>query len=77
MGGRSTPLGSSYPKLVERPVGKQISNIFTDRLRQFLDQGQYREQSLLAKLYHNETNDDKYIKVGIEHILNWPLIKLL
>ncbi|KAK5939733.1 Glycoside hydrolase, 38 vacuolar alpha mannosidase [Knufia obscura] len=65
MGGRSTPLGSSYPKLAERPVGKQIQSIYTDRLRQFTDQGQYREQSLLAKLYHSTTNDDKYIKKSV------------
>jgi len=74
MGGRSTPVASSYPKLAERPVGKQIQSIYTDRLRQFTDQGQYREQSLLAKLYHNTTNDDKYIKVDSSILL--PLSKL-
>lgn len=63
MGGRSTPVGSSYPKLVQRPVGKQIQSIYTDRLRQFTDQGQYYKEGLFAKLYHNETNDSKYIKV--------------
>ncbi|KAK5074990.1 Glycoside hydrolase, 38 vacuolar alpha mannosidase [Lithohypha guttulata] len=65
MGGRSTPLSSSYPKLVERPVGKQIESIYTGRLRQFTDRGQYYHQGLLAKLYHNQTNDSKYIKLSV------------
>lgn len=62
-GGRNTPLSSSYPKLVERPVGKAIKNIYQDRLRQFTDRGQYAKQGLLDKLYHKTTNDTKYIKV--------------
>lgn len=63
-GGRNTPTSSAYPQLAPKPVGKLIQSIYTDRLRQFLDQGQYGQQSLLAKQYHNETNEDKYIKVG-------------
>ena len=62
-GGRNTPTSSAYPQLAPKPVGKLIQSIYTDRLRQFLDQGQYGQQSLLAKQYHNETNEDKYIKV--------------
>ena len=37
---------SSYPKLVERPVGKQIQGIYTDRLRAFTSGGQYEKQYL-------------------------------
>lgn len=43
---------SSYPKLVERPVGKQIHSIYQDRLKQFTDQGQYKEQGLLGYALH-------------------------
>lgn len=64
-GGRNTPLSSAYPQLVQKPVGKQIQSIYTDRLRQFTDQGQYSDQSLLAKLYHHTTNEDKYIKKSV------------
>lgn len=70
MGGRSTPVESTYPKLAVRPVGKEIQSIYTDRLRQFTSQGQYYEQSLLAKLYHDTTNDDKYIKVAFSLVLH-------
>jgi alpha-mannosidase len=39
---------SSYPKLVERPVGKQIHGIYLDRLRQFTSTGQYEKQGLMG-----------------------------
>jgi alpha-mannosidase len=50
MGGRemADTASSSYPKLVERPVGKQIHSIYLDRLRQFTDQGQYKQQGLFG-----------------------------
>jgi hypothetical protein len=50
MGGESHPriTSSSYPKLVERPVGQHIKNIYLDRLRQFVDDGQYRINGLKA-----------------------------
>lgn len=50
MGGRETmdASSSSYPKLVERPVGKQIHSIYLDRLRQFTDSGQYKQQGLFG-----------------------------
>ena len=62
-GGSNTPLSSQYPQLAVRPVGKQIEHIYTDRLRQFLDDGQYREQGLKSKLINKFTNESKYIKV--------------
>ena len=67
MGGETTPqtTGSSYPLLMKKPVGQQISNIYTDRLRQFTDGGQYRHQSLVDKLYHSICEDDDYIKLSV------------
>ncbi|KAI9710122.1 MAG: Alpha-mannosidase 2C1 [Bogoriella megaspora] len=57
---------SHYPKLAEHPVGKQIESIYTSRLRQFTDSGQYREQSLLAKLYFERIhNNAKHIKLSV------------
>lgn len=49
MGGETSnnSASSAYPKLAAGPVGKQIKSIYTDRLRQFTDSGQYREQGLL------------------------------
>ncbi|KAK4498692.1 hypothetical protein PRZ48_009202 [Zasmidium cellare] len=41
----------SYPQLAERPKGKLIHSIYRDRINQFTDGGQYRQQGLLAKLY--------------------------
>jgi alpha-mannosidase len=38
---------STYPRMAAKPVGKQIHNLYTDRLRQFTDNGQYRNQGLL------------------------------
>lgn len=63
MGGRSTPTPSSYPLLATKPVGKQIQNIYTDRLGQFQSGGQYQGQNLLSKLYNKVEDDEKYIKV--------------
>lgn len=40
-----------YPRLAEAPVGKQISNIYRDRLRQFTDGGQYYNQGLLPYVF--------------------------
>jgi alpha-mannosidase len=50
MGGGSHPSmapASTYPRLASKPVGKQIHKIYLDRLRQFTDNGQYRNQGLL------------------------------
>lgn len=53
MGGEAHPRAppSSYPKLVERPVGQHIRSIYLDRLRQFTDEGLYREDGLVRYLY--------------------------
>jgi len=39
---------ANYPKLAAGPVGKQIHHIYQDRLRQFTDSGQYREQGIVG-----------------------------
>jgi alpha-mannosidase len=56
---------SSYPQLAIRPVGKQITHIYRDRLRQFTDNGQYREQGLMAKLYDGRLSDEEHIKISV------------
>jgi len=54
MGGeshRNVPVpvvAKEYPKLAAGPVGKQIHSIYQSRLRQFMDGGQYRGQSLIG-----------------------------
>ncbi|OCT50955.1 Alpha-mannosidase [Cladophialophora carrionii] len=66
MGGEtSSRATSSYPKLVQRPVGKQIESIYTDRLRQFTSGGQYEHQNLIGKLYHNRCDDEQHVKLSV------------
>lgn len=51
MGGEANPnmaASRAYPPLASRPVGKQINRIYQDRLKQFVDGGQYREQGLIG-----------------------------
>ena len=52
---------ATYPQLATRPVGKQISSIYKDRLRQFIGQGQYKAHNL------NATIDDARIS-GLPHV---------
>lgn len=48
MGGDTRmPTRTSYPRFAGKPVGKQIHNIYVDRLREFLDTGQYADKSLM------------------------------
>jgi alpha-mannosidase len=56
---------SSYPQLAIRPVGQQITHIYRDRLRQFTDNGQYKEQGLMAKLYDGRLSGTDYIKLSV------------
>jgi len=48
MGGEtiSRPPASSYPKMAAGPVGKKIHSIYTRRLSQFMDNGQYYDDSI-------------------------------
>jgi alpha-mannosidase len=45
---------SSYPILSKGPVGQQIEHIYRDRLGQFKDGGQYKQQSLAGYAVHNQ-----------------------
>ena len=67
MGGEtsSRATSSSYSKLVERPVGKQINHIYEDRIRGFTSGGQYEQQYLLGKLYHNRCDDEDHVKLSV------------
>jgi alpha-mannosidase len=56
---------SSYPQLAIRPVGQQITHIYRDRLRQFTDNGQYREQGLMAKLYDGRLSGEDHVKLSV------------
>jgi alpha-mannosidase len=57
--------GSAYPQLAVRPVGQQITHIYKDRLKQFTDGGQYKEQGLLAKLYDGRLSGEDHIKLSV------------
>ncbi|WPH01047.1 glycoside hydrolase family 38 protein [Acrodontium crateriforme] len=83
MGGDRTqrPLAAmssaKYPQLAARPVGKQIHNIMRDRLNQFRDNGQYREQGLLPKIINDRLEGDNHIKLEVWDApgLNRPTFK--
>lgn len=55
---------STYPKHSAGPVGKQIHRIYADRLRQFTDGGQYREQGLLPKIEPARASGDS-VKLSV------------
>ncbi|KAF2850688.1 glycoside hydrolase family 38 protein [Plenodomus tracheiphilus IPT5] len=54
-----------YPTRAAGPVGKQIHHIYQDRLRQFLDAGQYREQGLIGKLNEATASGTDYVKLSV------------
>ncbi|KAK4948234.1 Glycoside hydrolase, 38 vacuolar alpha mannosidase [Elasticomyces elasticus] len=56
---------STYPVLASRPVGKQIHSIYRDRLQQFADNGQYKEQGILSKLYEGRASGEPHIKLSV------------
>ncbi|PSK60530.1 Alpha-mannosidase [Elsinoe australis] len=68
MGGETKPttaMASNYPKLAERPKGKQIHSIYRGRLQQFVDNGQYREQGLLAKIEEGRASEEPHVKLEV------------
>ncbi|KAI4640986.1 uncharacterized protein J4E78_010462 [Alternaria triticimaculans] len=70
MGGEShrnmpVPVAKDYPQLAAGPVGKQIHSIYQSRLRQFLDAGQYREQSLIGKLTEAVASGTDWVKLSV------------
>ncbi|KAK5135409.1 hypothetical protein LTR08_005351 [Meristemomyces frigidus] len=56
---------AKYPQLAPRPVGKQIHHLYRDRLALFTNNGQYKEQSLLAKLYDGRLSGDPHVKLSV------------
>ncbi|EED12267.1 alpha-mannosidase [Talaromyces stipitatus ATCC 10500] len=67
MGGEAHPRAppSSYPKLVERPVGQHIRSIYLDRLRQLTDEGLYGEDGLVSKYYDAIVSDQDHVKLSV------------
>jgi alpha-mannosidase len=67
MGGEvhSMPTSHDYPQLAAGPVGKQIHRIYQDRLRQFIDGGQYRQQGLLGKLDEARVSGSEWVKLSV------------
>ncbi|CAK4031859.1 glycoside hydrolase family 38 [Lecanosticta acicola] len=55
----------SYPQLALRPKGKLIHDIYKDRLKQFTDNGQYKQQGLLAKLYDARLAGEPHVKLSV------------
>lgn len=51
--GRSAP-DLTYPRLAPHPVGQHIQSIYTDRLRQFTDTGQYKANGLASSVTTEE-----------------------
>lgn len=56
---------ATYPQLAERPVGKQISSIYKERLRQFTGGGQYRNQNLVGKLDDARLSGSPHVKLHV------------
>ena len=69
MGGETKPnlasTSRSYPQLAAHPKGKQIHDIYRERLRQFTDDGQYRQQGLLAKLDKGRVSGESNVKLSV------------
>ncbi|KAK5124181.1 hypothetical protein LTR85_001884 [Meristemomyces frigidus] len=56
---------AKYPQLAPRPVGKQIHHLYRDRLGLFTNSGQYKEQSLVAKLYDGRLSGEPHVKLHV------------
>ncbi|KAH7068519.1 glycosyl hydrolases family 38 N-terminal domain-containing protein [Paraphoma chrysanthemicola] len=56
---------AEYPRLAAGPVGKQIHHIYQDRLRQFTDGGQYREQGIIGKLHEARASGSDCVKLSV------------
>lgn len=68
MGGESQRVmahSANYPKLAAGPVGKQIHHIYQDRLKQFTDGGQYREQGIIGKLHEARAAGSDWVKLSV------------
>lgn len=58
-------MAARYPQHAARPVGKQIQHIYRDRLGQFTDNGQYKQQGLMAKLYDARLSGEPHVKLHV------------
>lgn len=47
-GGAMSGVPSILPRTPQQPVGQRIKSIYTDRLRQFTQKGQYEGQNLVS-----------------------------
>ncbi|KAI7495464.1 putative alpha-mannosidase I [Hortaea werneckii] len=70
MGGESNwvmvpQMSAKYPQHASGPVGKQIHHIYRDRLKQFTSNGQYKEQSLMSKLYDGRLAGEPHVKLSV------------
>lgn len=69
MGGETPHLAPasapSLPRLAERPVGQRITQIYTDRLRQFTSAGQYEGQNLVSKYFEAVNSDEDHVKLSV------------
>ncbi|KAI9711381.1 MAG: Glycoside hydrolase, 38 vacuolar alpha mannosidase [Chrysothrix sp. TS-e1954] len=65
MGGEQARSSSDYPKLAAGPVGKQIHNIYKDRLQMFTSSGQYESQSLLSIMYEGRASGSPALKLSV------------
>ncbi|KAF1911617.1 glycosyl hydrolases family 38 N-terminal domain-containing protein [Ampelomyces quisqualis] len=68
MGGetqRTMVVAADYPKSAAGPVGKQIRHIYQDRLRQFTDGGQYREQGIIGKLHEARASGSDWVQLSV------------
>ncbi|KAB8229229.1 alpha-mannosidase [Aspergillus alliaceus] len=61
---------SSLPRAPNGPVGQRIGGIYTDRLRQFTDNGQYKEQGLLSKFYEGVDSNKDHVKLSVYSVPN-------
>ena len=59
------PSMASYPQRAAKPVGKQIANIYRERLRQFTGNGQYSSQNLNAKMYKARESGGPNVKLTV------------
>ena len=56
---------ATYPQLASKPVGKQITPIYKDRLRQFIGGGQYSKYNLIAKIDEARISGSDHVKLHV------------
>lgn len=59
---------SSYPQLNFTPKGRQIRDIYQDRLRQFTAQGQYESKNLRSMFINDREDSSEYVKLQVHSI---------